>query len=515
MQQFIKANSSSIHDKFKDQAFFLTTRPVPSFDQVQAWTQHNTPHSPKIPITKYTLCEETTHQPPPLWEELTELHLTADDLNIPRNPDYFLAKEMRIIQFYENQIVSMQNSKLIPPLSESHPLAMPPTIDTTISLPQSSPIRNLLHPQTNRPQLSDTQNPTNQTAELPNSNQKTSGLSPLYLSQNSAGDSSPGMTSLPLYAHLQLNHQRNNWFESSNFFNSHSQLNSDQFHIIQLQYEQPPSETGTTQSLSTLNENHTTPDTLTHTKLDATDFTLPAPNQDMKETSEIQQTYFYPSNQPQIQDPYQQSTSTQSVPLTDLNSTVSKLHICTFHSTHIPPFTCVQYIGILMQKLAISEYTGDAIRKKNWELSKTLKIRLHLIKQLFLRHAFHKIRESGKDQQLQSAIRNENFLRDHIRWLKHRIHQLSHDYAKKFVAQKSELTISTQEQNRLKSMIPQQPYFHWLASSQEFLEWHTENFSIITDTPSTPPPSAPTQPYLMRINKHPDFQQWLTETFER
>ena len=32
MQQFIKANSSSIHDNFKDQAFFLTTRPVPSFD---------------------------------------------------------------------------------------------------------------------------------------------------------------------------------------------------------------------------------------------------------------------------------------------------------------------------------------------------------------------------------------------------------------------------------------------------------------------------------------------------
>ena len=139
MQQFIKTTSSSIHDNFKDQALFLTTRSVPSFDQVQTWTQHNTPHSPKIPITKYTLCEETTHQPPPLWEELTELHLTADDLNIPRNPDYFSAKEMRIIQFYENQIVSMQNSKLIPPLSESHPLAMPPTKPQNYRIPIKKP----------------------------------------------------------------------------------------------------------------------------------------------------------------------------------------------------------------------------------------------------------------------------------------------------------------------------------------------------------------------------------------
>ena len=52
MQQFIKTISSSIHDNFKDQALFLTTRHVPSFDQVQTWIQHNTPHSPKIPITK-------------------------------------------------------------------------------------------------------------------------------------------------------------------------------------------------------------------------------------------------------------------------------------------------------------------------------------------------------------------------------------------------------------------------------------------------------------------------------
>ena len=98
-----------------------------------------------------------------------------------------------------------------------------------------------------------------------------------------------------------------------------------------------------------------------------------------------------------------------------------------------------------MQKLAISESINDSIRKKNWELSKTLKIRLHLIKQLFLKQAFHKIRESGKDQQLQSAINDEIFLREHIQWLKHRVYQLSRDYAKKFAAQKSELTISSQE----------------------------------------------------------------------
>ena len=54
----------------------------------------------------------TSYQPPPLWEELTELHLTTEDLNIAPNPDYFSPKEMRIIKFYENQIVSMQNSKL-------------------------------------------------------------------------------------------------------------------------------------------------------------------------------------------------------------------------------------------------------------------------------------------------------------------------------------------------------------------------------------------------------------------
>ena len=54
---------------------------------------------------------------PPLWEGLMELNLTAEELNIPPNPDYVSPKEMRIIKFYENQIVSMQNSKLIPPLA--------------------------------------------------------------------------------------------------------------------------------------------------------------------------------------------------------------------------------------------------------------------------------------------------------------------------------------------------------------------------------------------------------------
>ena len=75
-------------------------------------------------------------------------------------------------------------------------------------LPHSSQTSNIFHQLTNRPHPTGTQKPANQTTEPPNPNQKASSLSPLYLSQNSAGDASPGITSLPLYAHLQLNHQR-------------------------------------------------------------------------------------------------------------------------------------------------------------------------------------------------------------------------------------------------------------------------------------------------------------------
>ena len=166
MQQFIRNISPNIHENFKDQALFLTTRSVPSFDQVLTWTQHNTPYFPKIPITKYTICEETTYQPPPLWDELTELHLTADDLNIPPNPDYFSPKEMRIIKFYENQIIAMQNSKLIPPLSEIQSSITLPTSDFSIPLPQS-PSRNSSNPQPDCLRLSDTLNPNKPTSETP------------------------------------------------------------------------------------------------------------------------------------------------------------------------------------------------------------------------------------------------------------------------------------------------------------------------------------------------------------
>ena len=509
LQQFISNISSNIHENFKDQALFLSTRSVPSFDQVISWTQQNIPYFPKIPITKYTMCEETNYQLPPLWEELTELHLTADDLHIPPNPDYFSPKEMRIIKFYENQIIAMQNSKLIPPLSEIQASTTPPNSDFPITSPQSTST-NPLNSKLDDLLLTVTLDPKNPAPERENSHQNSTKLSPLYLAQNSAGDSNPGTTSLPLYAHMQLNHQRNILFESSNFFSTHSNHNSDLFQIKQLQYEQPTSELETTQpphpsiSASTPTEN----DTIDKNPL------LPAMHQDAVMSAENQQPSSCPNNQIHTQLPHQSHIPVQSVPLTDLNPDVTKLNICTFHSTHIPPFTCVQYIGILMQKLATSEFINDSIRKKNWELLKTLKIRLHIIKQLYLKQAFHKIRESGKDQRLLSATNNETFLREHIQWLKHRIHQLSRDYAKKFIAQKSELEISQKEIARLQSLIPQKPYIHWLASSQEFLDWHTENFTFITDTPSAPTSTIPTQPYLMWINEHPDFHQWLTETFE-
>ena len=393
MQQFIKNISPNIHENFKDQALFLSTRSVPNFDQVLTWTQHNTPYFPKIPITKYTMCEETTYQPPPLWDELTELHLTADNLNIPPNPDYFSPKEMRIIKFYENQIIAMQNSKLIPPLREIQSSMTLPTSDVSIPPPQSPP-RNPSNLQPECRQLPETQKPTNLTPETANPHQNITNLSPLYLAQNSAGDSNPGTTSLPLYAHIQLNHQRNSWFESSNFFSTHLIHNSDHFQIMQLQYKQPLSETETKQPL------HPSSSASTPTEQDTTDINplLPTTPHDTVKSAENQQPYSCPNNQLHTQPLHQNLTPTQSVPLTDLNQNVTKLNICTFHSTHIPPFTCVQYIGILMQKLAISESINDSIRKKNWELSKTLKIRLHLIKQLFLKHAFHKIQESGKDQ---------------------------------------------------------------------------------------------------------------------
>ena len=46
-------------------------------------------------------------------------------------------------------------------------------------------------------------------------------------------------------------------------------------------------------------------------------------------------------------------------------------------------------------------------------------------------------------------VQSETRLQEHIQWLKHRVHQLSQDYAKKFTDQTFELTTSLQEIDNL------------------------------------------------------------------
>ena len=83
-----------------------------------------------------------------------------------------------------------------------------------------------------------------------------------------------------------------------------------------------------------------------------------------------------------------QVQTTQFSSLSEINHHIKQIQLCPFVSTHSPPFTCVQYIGILHHKIGASESFGDKIRNKNWDLIKVLGIRNHLIKQLFLRTAF-------------------------------------------------------------------------------------------------------------------------------
>ena len=57
-------------------------------------------------------------------------------------------------------------------------------------------------------------------------------------------------------------------------------------------------------------------------------------------------------------------------------------------------------------------------------------------------------------------------------------------------------------------MAPSQPFFHWLASNEELLQWHTDNFEIKGLNSS-----SPTAPYLEWMEKHQDFKQWHSQNF--
>ena len=93
------------------QCTFLCTTPVPTFNDTVQWALSTIPNFPKIPLTKYTICEPGNLLSP-LWEDYSELSLTAQDLELPQS-QLFTPREKSIVTFYENQIKEMQELKVI------------------------------------------------------------------------------------------------------------------------------------------------------------------------------------------------------------------------------------------------------------------------------------------------------------------------------------------------------------------------------------------------------------------
>ena len=194
--------------------------------------------------------------------------------------------------------------------------------------------------------------------------------------------------------------------------------------------------------------------------------------------------------------------------LSEINHKVKQFHLCSFVSTQSPPFTCVQYIRILFHKLGASESFGNQIRNKNWELTKVLRIRNHVIKQLFLNTSFLKLTQIGKDQHLSYAEQNEEFL-----WTK--IHKqnilISNTMKEKgsFIHEVTKKVIQIHKDNQLlRRMAPSQPFSHWMATHEEFLQWHMENFEIKGLNSS-----SPTEPYSQWMEEHHSFKQWHSQNF--
>ena len=208
--------------------------------------------------------------------------------------------------------------------------------------------------------------------------------------------------------------------------------------------------------------------------------------------------------------PVSQTQAFDHSSLSEINHHIKQLQLCSFVSTHTPPFTSVQYIGILFHKIGASESFGNQLRIKNWELIKVLRIRNHIIKQLFLKTSFLKLVQIGKDQLLSHAEQNEEFL-----WAKiHKQNILISNIKNEKESAIHELTEKViqmhRENQRLSKMAPFQPFFHWLASNEELLQWHTDNFEIKGLNSS-----SPTVPYLEWMEEHHAFKQWHTQNFTK
>ena len=344
-------------------------------------------------------------------------------------------------------------------------------------------------PQTSRCSATNQETPSNDQENTPHTSN--SPVQPLYSTEQEIGIESRGATSLPLYAHLSLNHQRQLAFRSSQFYKTHRHPNGDNFQIAELSevyhVDQPETPNQTSLHSPTIYDSSLS--------LSSNCESVPPTEHPPLTNDSTQQTI------------NSQMQTTQFFPLSEINHHIKQIQLCPFVSTHSPPFTCVQYIGILHHKIGASESFGDKIRNKNWDLIKVLRVRNHLIKQLFLRTAFLKFIQIGKDQLLSHALENENFLNSKIQKQKALIAKAIEDKERAIHDITVRVVNIHQENQKLKLMVPTQPFFHWIAKQEELLKWHTEHFEIKGLS------CSPTPPFLQWINKHDSLQKWHSQNF--
>jgi len=122
LQSFLKSIAPFLPTELSHQCAYLCTRPIPTFNDTVQWALSTIPNSPKIPLTKYTICEPGNLLSP-LWEDFSEVNLTAQDLELPQS-QLFTPRERSIVTFYENQIKEMQNLKIIGSPHPQNPLSL-------------------------------------------------------------------------------------------------------------------------------------------------------------------------------------------------------------------------------------------------------------------------------------------------------------------------------------------------------------------------------------------------------
>ena len=130
-----------------------------------------------------------------------------------------------------------------------------------------------------------------------------------------------------------------------------------------------------------------------------------------------------------------------------------------------------------------------------------------LLNSFFLKTAFLKLVQIGRNQLLSHAEQNEKFLRAKIHNQNILISKTINDKESAIHNLTEKVIQMHRENQRLSEMAPSQPFFHWMASNEELLQWHTDNFEIKGSN------SSPTVPYQKWMEDHKDFNQWHSHNF--